>query len=110
MLNQPMAPSFTYTLPDELSAKEPPERRGLGRDKVRLLVIARDTGAIEHAKFERLGEFLRKGDLLVFNSSRTLPASLEACCSHGPCLQVRLAQHLPDDSGPVENSFFENRH
>jgi S-adenosylmethionine:tRNA ribosyltransferase-isomerase len=93
-----MSTPFTFTLPDELSAKEPPERRGLGRDKVRLLVIARDTGAIEHATFERLGEFLRKGDLLVFNSSRTLPASLEACCSHGPCLQVRLAQHLPDDS------------
>ena len=93
-----MAAPFNFTLPDELSAKEPPERRGLGRDKVRLLVIARDTGAIEHATFERLGEFLRKGDLLVFNSSRTLPASLEACCSHGPCLQVRLAQHLPDDS------------
>src|SRR6266705_5780239 len=93
-----MAAPFRFTLPNELSAQEPPERRGLGRDKVRLLVIARDTGAIEHAKFERLGEFLRKGDLLVFNSSRTLPASLEACCSHGPCLQVRLAQHLSDDS------------
>lgn len=90
---------FTFTLPDELSAKEPPERRGLGRDKVRLLVIDRGSGAVQHAKFERLAEFLRKGDLLVFNSSRTLPASLEACCSaHGPCLQVRLAQHRPDDA------------
>lgn len=90
---------FTFILPDELSAKEPPERRGLGRDKVRLLVIGRDSGTVSHAKFEQLGEFLRKGDLLVFNSSRTLPASLEACCTkHGPCIQVRLAQHLPDDS------------
>src|SRR6266850_1422078 len=94
-----MAAPFSFTLPDELSAKEPPERRGLGRDKVRLLVIDRATGAVRHAKFERLAEFLRKGDLLVFNSSRTLPASLEACCTaHGPCLQVRLAQHLPDDT------------
>src|ERR1700675_4832812 len=94
-----MAAPFSFTLPDELSAKEPPERRGLGRDKVRLLVIDRESGAVRHAKFERLAEFLRKGDLLVFNSSRTLPASLEACCSaHGPCLQVRLAQHLPDDT------------
>src|SRR6266850_6926813 len=94
-----MAAPFSFTLPDELSAKEPPERRGLGRDKVRLLVIDRATGAVRHAKFERLAEFLRKGDLLVFNSSRTLPASLEACCTaHGPCVQVRLAQHLPDGS------------
>jgi len=94
-----MAPTFNFTLPDELSAKEPPERRGLGRDKVRLLVIDRKHGTVQHAKFEQLAAFLRKGDLLVFNSSRTLPASLEACCSaHGPCLQVRLAQHLPDDT------------
>ena len=93
-----MSASFSFKLPDELSAKEPPERRGLARDQVRLLVIARESGAIEHAKFEQLSEFLRKGDLLVFNSSRTLPASLEACCNHGLCLQVRLAQHLPDDT------------
>jgi S-adenosylmethionine:tRNA ribosyltransferase-isomerase len=94
-----MATPFNFTLPDELSAKEPPERRGLGRDKVRLLVIDRRSGAVEHTKFEQLAKFLRKGDLLVFNSSRTLPASLEACCTaHGPCVQVRLAQHLPDDS------------
>jgi S-adenosylmethionine:tRNA ribosyltransferase-isomerase len=94
-----MPAPFTFTLPVELSAKEPAERRGLGRDKVRLLVIDRASGAVQHAKFEQLGEFLRKGDLLVFNSSRTLPASLEACCAkQGPCIQVRLAQHLPDDS------------
>jgi S-adenosylmethionine:tRNA ribosyltransferase-isomerase len=94
-----MATPFNFTLPDELSAKEPPERRGLGRDKVRLLVIDRRSGAVEHTKFEQLAKFLRKGDLLVFNSSRTLPASLEACCTaHGPCVQVRLAQHLPNDS------------
>ena len=94
-----MATPFSFTLPEELSAKEPPERRGLGRDKVRLLVIDRESGVVQHAKFERLAEFLRKGDLLVFNSSRTLPASLEACCSaHGACVQVRLAQHLPDDT------------
>lgn len=94
-----MATPFIFTLPDELSAKEPPERRGLGRDKVRLLVIDRQSGTVEHAQFEQLATFLRQGDLLVFNSSRTLPASLEACCSaHGPCVQVRLAQHLPDDS------------
>jgi len=90
---------FNFTLPDELSAREPPERRGLGRDKVRLLVVERESGDVRHLEFERLAEFLRQGDLLVFNSSRTLPASLEACCSsHGPCLQVRLAQHLPDDT------------
>jgi S-adenosylmethionine:tRNA ribosyltransferase-isomerase len=96
-----MSAPFTFTLPPELSAKEPPERRGIRRDQVRLLVIDRATGRIEHARFDKIDNYLRAGDLLVFNSSRTLPASLRGCeCSatHGPCMEVRLAERLPDDS------------
>jgi len=90
---------FFFTLPPELSAKEPPERRGLPRDHVRLMVIDRATGQVEHSRFDHLGAFLRAGDLLVFNSSRTLPAALSGCTSQGgPCVEVRLAEHLPDDS------------
>lgn len=96
-----MASPFTFRLPPELSAKEPPERRGIRRDQVRLLVIDRARGHIEHSRFDKIDNYLRAGDLLVFNSSRTLPASLRGCdCSaaHGPCMEVRLAEHLPDDS------------
>src|SRR5882724_4632104 len=96
-----MAAPFAFTLPPELSAKEPPERRGIRRDQVRLLVIGRATGKIEHTRFDRIDNYLRPNDLLVFNSSRTLPASMRGCdCSaaHGPCMEVRLAEHLPDDS------------
>jgi S-adenosylmethionine:tRNA ribosyltransferase-isomerase len=94
-----MASPFTFTLPPELSAKEPPERRGIRRDQVRLLVIERATGRIEHSRFDKIDNYLRAGDLLVFNSSRTLPASLRGCCAaHGPCMEVRLAERLPDDS------------
>src|SRR5947208_3552564 len=94
-----MASPFTFTLPPELSAKEPPERRGIRRDQVRLLVIERATGRIEHSRFDKIDDYLRAGDLLVFNSSRTLPASLRGCCAtHGPCVEVRLAERLPDDS------------
>jgi S-adenosylmethionine:tRNA ribosyltransferase-isomerase len=86
-------------LPPELSAKEPPERRGLARDHVRLMVIERAKRAVTHTRFDRLGQFLRGGDLLVFNTSRTLPASLQACAAPaGPCMEIRLAEHLPDDS------------
>src|SRR5215207_2260843 len=92
-----MSSPFTFTLPPELSAKEPPERRGLARDRVRLMVIGRASGSVEHARFDALGEFLRAGDLLVFNTSRTLPASLEGCGAEGgPCIELRLAEHLPD--------------
>jgi S-adenosylmethionine:tRNA ribosyltransferase-isomerase len=93
--------AFTFALPPELSAKEPPERRGIRRDQVRLLVIDRTTGRIEHSRFDQISNYLRAGDLLVFNSSRTLPASLRGCeCSatHGPCIEVRLAERLPDGS------------
>jgi S-adenosylmethionine:tRNA ribosyltransferase-isomerase len=88
---------FSFTLPPELAAHEPPERRGTPRDHVRLLVTGRRTGALTHSRFDQLGDFLRRGDLLVFNSSRTLPASLHGCQAPvGPCMEVRLAQQLPD--------------
>ena len=96
-----MSAPFTFVLPPELSAKEPPERRGIRRDQVRLLVIDRASGKIEHSRFDKIDNYLRKNDLLVFNSSRTLPASMRGCdCSrkHGPCMEVRLAERLPDDS------------
>src|SRR5438046_8536648 len=96
-----MPAPFTFMLPPELSAKEPPERRGIRRDQVRLLVIDRAAGRIEHTRFDKVGDYLRAGDLLVFNSSRTLPASLRGCecsASHGPCMEVRLAERLPDGS------------
>ena len=96
-----MSAPFTFTLPPELSAKEPPERRGISRDQVRLLVIDRASGKIRHSRFDKIDTYLRANDLLVFNSSRTLPASLRGCdCSaaHGPCMEVRLAERLPDDS------------
>ncbi|MGB9179457.1 MAG: S-adenosylmethionine:tRNA ribosyltransferase-isomerase [Pyrinomonadaceae bacterium] len=94
-----MSSPFSFTLPPELSAKEPPERRGIARDKVRLMVIDRASGRVEHTRFDHLGEYLRAGDLLVFNTSRTLPASLFGCGARGgPCMEVRLAEHLPDDT------------
>jgi len=93
-----MSAPFSFTLPPELAADEPPERRGIARDEVRLLVIDRASGQLEHTRFDHFGEFLRAGDLLVFNSSRTLPASLSGCVEHGPCIEIRLAEHLPDDS------------
>ncbi len=94
-----MTAPFQFELPKELAAKEPPEQRGISRDAVRLLVLDRQTSHVEHTRFDRLGDYLRPGDLLVFNTSRTLPASLVGCDpSPGPCIEVRLAEHLPDDT------------
>lgn len=94
-----MSTPFSFTLPQALSAKEPPERRGIARDQVRLMVIDRATYRVEHTRFDSLGEFLRPSDLLVFNTSRTLPAVLDGCdLKGGPCMEIRLAHRLPDDS------------
>jgi S-adenosylmethionine:tRNA ribosyltransferase-isomerase len=95
----PISPPFRFTLRSDLVAKEPPERRGIARDAVRLMVIDRSDYTIDHTFFYGIGKFLVPGDLMVFNSSRTLPASLVGYgMPAGPLVEVRLAEHLPDDS------------
>ncbi len=63
---------FDYALPHDLIAQTPVEPR----DAARLLVIHRDTGAIEHRSFADIQGLLRPGDLLVGNDSRVIPARL----------------------------------
>jgi S-adenosylmethionine:tRNA ribosyltransferase-isomerase len=63
---------FDFELPEELIAQDPPPVRG----ESRLLVLSRATGDLTHARFDRIGEFLRSGDLLVVNNTRVFPARL----------------------------------
>ncbi len=91
-----------FTLPPELEARDPPEARGLARDGVRLLVSARSTNRIEHARFSDLPQYVRPGDLLVVNASRTLPAALLARRPDGTVVRVHLSTHLPADLWVVE--------
>ncbi len=65
---------FDYELPTELIAQTPLERR----DASRLLVLDRKTGTLTHTHFDKLINFLNKGDLLVINQTRVLPARLYA--------------------------------
>jgi len=80
-----------FHLPPALEAAAPPEARGLRRDGVRLLVIDRSTGAVQHRRFAELPLLLGPGDLLVVNDSRTLPASLSGWTAAGAPLELRLA-------------------
>ncbi len=68
-------PTTVFTATVDRTATEPPERRGLQRDQVRLLVGSAD--GITHSHFTDLGDFLNPGDLLVVNNSRTLPAEID---------------------------------
>ena len=61
---------YDYDLPSELIAQRPPERR----DDSRMMVLHRNTQAIEHRQFRDLKTFLRQGDLLVLNDTQVLPA------------------------------------
>jgi S-adenosylmethionine:tRNA ribosyltransferase-isomerase len=84
-----------------LEAHEPPEIRGSGRDDVALLVASRETGAIEHARFDELPLFLEAGDLLVVNTSATLSAALDARLEERQ-VELRLSTPAADGKWVVE--------
>jgi S-adenosylmethionine:tRNA ribosyltransferase-isomerase len=63
---------FAYKLPVDLIAQYPAEKR----ENARLMVIHRDSGAIEHRRFYDILDYLSPGDCLVMNNSKVLPARL----------------------------------
>jgi S-adenosylmethionine:tRNA ribosyltransferase-isomerase len=89
-------------LPPELEAREPAELRGSGRDDVRLMVSNRHTGDVAHAHFRELPAFLRAGDLLVLNTTATLPAALRARRENGEEIALHYSTPLPGDLAIVE--------
>jgi S-adenosylmethionine:tRNA ribosyltransferase-isomerase len=93
------ATALAFDLPTALEANEPPEARGLPRDGVRLLVASRATGALEHRRFHDLPELLAPGDLVVVNTSATLPAAIGARRRDGRALRVHAAMPAPGLDG-----------
>lgn len=64
---------FDYNLPPGLIAQYPSAKR----EDSRLMVIHRDDGSIEHKHFYDITDYLKKGDCLVMNNSKVLPARLK---------------------------------
>ena len=83
---------FWYDLPEELIAQTPLERR----DGSRLLVLDRETGALEHRHFYDIIDYLNPGDCLVMNDSRVLPARLLGQRPTGGAVEVLLLRDLGD--------------
>ncbi len=81
---------FDYFLPEELIAQHPIEPR----DSSRLLLLHKNSGKIEHSTFNRLGEYLNAGDVLVLNETRVLPARLYATRSTGAAIEILLLRQL----------------
>ncbi|MGM0843427.1 MAG: S-adenosylmethionine:tRNA ribosyltransferase-isomerase [Bacillota bacterium] len=80
-----------FEVPPSLNAKVPAELRGKGRDDVRLMVMNGE--GVHHDQFSSLPDFLEKGDLLIFNNSRTIPAVLKAKAC-GREVEIRLSRQL----------------
>jgi S-adenosylmethionine:tRNA-ribosyltransferase-isomerase (queuine synthetase) len=94
-----------FTLPPELEAHDPPEARGLARDGVRLLVSRTASGEISHHRFRKLASLLLPGDLLVVNTSETLPAQVPVSAG----LAVHFSSPRPDGSWLVELRQLKNK-
>jgi S-adenosylmethionine:tRNA ribosyltransferase-isomerase len=81
---------FDYHLPEELIAQTPVEPR----DHSRLMVLDRASGNLEHRRFYDLPDYLRPGDVLVFNDSRVIPARLYATRASGGSVELLLLRRL----------------
>lgn len=77
---------FDYDLPQELIAQHPMEPR----DHSRLLVVDKKTGEIEHKHFYDLVNYLKPGDVLVFNDTRVIPARMHGTKDTGAHVEVFL--------------------
>ncbi len=83
---------FDYQLPESFIAQTPVEPR----DSSRLLVLNRKTGELEHRLFREIGQYLRKGDLLVLNQTRVIPARIFARKETGGRVELLLLRRRDD--------------
>ena len=84
---------FYFDLPEDLIAQTPIAQR----DASRLMLLDRQTGAIQHRHFYDLPEYLRKGDCLVLNDSRVLPARLIGARPTGGSIELVLLRDLGEN-------------
>ena len=63
---------YDYFLPEELIGQKPREPR----DSAKLMLINRKTGSIEHKHFYNIVDYLQKGDVLVRNATKVIPARI----------------------------------
>ena len=100
---------FSFELPDSLIARHPlAERHGS-----RLLVLDGPSGVLAHRQFPDLLEYLRPGDLMVFNNTRVIPARLFGQKASGGTLAVlvervldshRVLAHVRASKAPKEGA------
>ena len=82
--------SYFYNLPEELIAQKPIEPR----DNSRLLLFCRQTEEIQDKHFYDILDFLHKGDVLVVNNTRVLPARLFGYKDTGAKIEILLQKRI----------------
>jgi S-adenosylmethionine:tRNA ribosyltransferase-isomerase len=87
------ARELEYELPAELIAQQPAARR----DESRLLVYDRESGAVRHRRFADLPDELGRGELVVVNDTRVLPARIRTHRESGGAVEVLLLEPLAED-------------
>lgn len=91
MLSRPL----DFTLPDSSIAIGPAEKRGVRRDGVRLMVTERSIGSIRDDTFTHLDRHVSPGDVLVVNTSATVPAAVGARTADGTELKIHFTDPAP---------------
>ncbi len=84
---------YDYNLPKELIAKYPVEPR----DSCRLMVLNRKDKSIKHTIFRNIGDYLEKGDLLVLNDTKVIPARLIGRKETGSKIEIFLLRELGEN-------------
>ena len=84
---------YDYHLPKELIAKYPVEPR----DRCKLMVLNRKDRTIEHRIFKEIGDYLEKGDLLVLNDTKVIPARLFGKKETGSKIEILLLNQLSEN-------------
>ena len=86
---------FDYNLPEELIAQTPLKTR----DSSRLLVLDKNNGEIKHETFSNITDYLRKGDVLVLNDTKVIPARLIGVKEEtGAVIELLLLKDLGEDT------------
>jgi S-adenosylmethionine:tRNA ribosyltransferase-isomerase len=87
-----MSEIFNFKLPKELIAQYPLKER----EKARLMVVFKDKGEIAEDVFENIDKYLKKGNILVLNNTKVIPARLNCKKETGGKIEILLLKNIDD--------------
>lgn len=85
---------FSYNLPEKLIAQKPQTPR----DHCRLLVVDKNKSDFKHLKFFNIEQFLEKGDVVILNDSKVIPARIHAKKETGGSVEILLIRKISTNS------------